>query len=99
MRAIVSRPTLLRDIRENNPTWFSASNKRFFGDRSYYGYYGVATGEPYLVRSTYAWTDMLGGKRTLHYRINKLSDKKEILDLVDDIFVTLDDVKKWLRNN
>ena len=100
MKPIVSSIPLLRKIREANEGWFSPSNKRFFNDRSYYGYYGGTTGKSYLVRSTYAWTDMFGQKPRLHYRINELNQETEkIGNLIDTEFETLEDVKEWLKLN
>jgi hypothetical protein len=91
---------LLRKIRQANVEWFSPSNKRFFKDRSYYGYYGGKTGKSYLVRSTYAWTDMFGEKPRLHYRIDTLNQEtEEIGELIDIEFKTLDDAREWLKDN
>lgn len=94
-----SKP-LLRAIKEANPTWFSKENKRFFNDVEYKAYYGKATGKAYLVRSTYAWTDMLGEPRKLHWRINNLNqDTLEIEPLNDDVFGDIFEVKAWLREH
>jgi hypothetical protein len=100
MRPIVQSIPLLRKIRQANEHWFTPDNKRFFKDRSYYGYYGGTTGKSYLVQSTYAWTDMFGEKPRLHYRIHTLNqDTEEIGNLLDTEFKTLDDIKSWLREN
>ena len=94
-----SKP-LLRAIKEAQPDWFSRENKRFFNDVSYRGYYGKKTGNPYLVRSTYAWTDMFDHPRRLHFRINQLNpDTKKILDLLNQEFANIFEVKAWLRDN
>ena len=99
MKVVLSKP-LLRKIREAQPDWFSRGNKRFFNDVEYKGYYGKATGKAYLVRSTYAWTDMLGGTKRLHYRINELDqDTLKIKRLIDDEFSNIYDVKDWLKVN
>ncbi len=91
---------LLRQIKEANGQWFSRGNKRFFGDVSYKAYYGKKSGNPYLVRATYAWSDMFGRPKILHYRVNKVnSDTKEIESLTDDTFNDIFAVKAWLRNN
>ena len=89
----------LSDVRAAQPEWFSRKNKRFFGDVSYKVLHSKKTGEPYLVRGTYAWTDMFGSPRRLHYRINPLDDKLDIRPLVDVIFADLWEVKRWLREN
>lgn len=91
---------LLRVIREANPDWFSRGNKRFFGDVEYRGYYGKATGKAYLVRSTYAWSDMFGEPRRLHYKINNLNqDTLDIGPLIDEEFRDIFEVKAWLREH
>lgn len=90
--------TLLQDIKAANEGWFSRSNKRFFNDVSYKAYYGKITGKAYLVRSTYAWSDMFDRPRVLHYRINTINqDTLEIDPLIDDIFKSIFEVKAWLR--
>ena len=99
MRLAQSKP-LIRAIREANPNWFSRSNKRFFHDVSYRAYYGKATGKAYLVRSTYAWTDMLEEPKRLHWRINAVSqDTLRIVGLLDDTFNDIFAVKAWLREH
>ena len=52
--------------------WFDRGNKRFFNDVEYRGYYGKATGKAYLARSTYKFSDMFGGPKTLSWCINEL---------------------------
>ena len=90
----------MRAIKESNEGWFSPQNKRFFNDISYRAYYGKATGKAYLVRSTYAWTDMLGEPRKLHWRVNNLNqDTLKIEPLIDDIFDDIFEVKAWLREH
>lgn len=99
MRRTASKP-LLRVLRESNQQWFAKGNKQFFGDRQYWGYYGGASGNPYLLRSTYAWTDMFDQPRRLHYRINKVEPNTyEILDLIDDEFNTIELAKMWVKLN
>ncbi len=87
----------LAAVRARQPEWFSPQNKRFFGDVSYRVLYGKLTGQPYLVRATYAWTDMFGGPRRLHYRINELADDLTIGSLFDEQFVSIQIVKDWLK--
>ena len=87
----------LGNVKDRQPEWFSRKNKRFFGDVSYRILYGKATGNPYLVRSTYAFTDMFDQPRTLHYRVNKLADDLEISDLLDEVFPNLPAVKRWMK--
>ena len=96
----IQNKPLLRTIKAAQPKWFSAENKRFFNDRSYYGVYGKETGKAYLLRSTYAWTDMFGQTPTLHYRIDEIDQEThKILSLIDDVFNSLDDAKRWLNSH
>ncbi len=91
---------LLRVIKEAQPEWFSDGNKRFFGDVTYRAYYGQKSGNPYLAICTYAFTDMLGGKSQLHWRIKTINpDTHKIGKLLDDVFPDIYAVKHWLREN
>lgn len=83
------------DVKAANPGWFSRGNKRFFNDVSYrvVNYRGKA----YLARSTYGWTDMGGGKKRLHWRLNPLSGKLEIQPLVDREFSGMEDIRDWIK--
>ena len=91
---------LLRQIKEANQDWFSRGNKRFFNDVSYRAYYGKKTGKAYLARSTYAWTDMFGEPKRLHWRLNNVNqDTLEIESLLDQEFKDIFEVKAWLRDN
>ena len=95
MRQPQNKPAL-REVKARQPGWFSLANKRFFNDREYFVYYSFS-GQPYLVRSTYAWSDMFGQPKTLKYKINELADDWEIRPLVDEDFKDLEAVKFWLR--
>lgn len=86
-------------IQHGNGDWFSRKNKRFFGDVSYKVLHGRATKKPYLVRSTFAWPDMFGGNKTLHYRINEIRDDNTIGSLLDQRFVDIESVKEWMKIN
>ncbi|KKM22268.1 hypothetical protein LCGC14_1627010 [marine sediment metagenome] len=90
----------LTQVKEANPQWFTRGNKRFFGDVSYRVQHGKVSGAPFLLRSTYAWTDMFGRKRTLHYRINPLHpDTREIQPLIDETFLNIWAAKAWLQEH
>ncbi len=109
-------PTLkltMSDLRSALPKWFSPENKRFFGDVSYKVLKGQSK-KLYLIRSTYAWSDMFGQPKTLHYRINPIevktiddrpdaaiidSDHIKIGQLIDTTFNDMDEVKNWLNEN
>ena len=90
---------LLEQIKDANEQWFAPGNKRFFNDVSYQAYYGKKTRNPYLVRSTYAWTDMFGKPPRLHWRINNINaDTLHIENLVDREFKDMEEVKDWLED-
>jgi len=86
----------LSDVKQANDGWFSLKNKRFFNDIDYRVLHGK-DGEPYLVRSTYQWSDMFGGAKTVYWRINPLSSELKIMPLVNTQFNSLDSVKDWLK--
>lgn len=88
----------LKQVEDCNCRWFAKGNKQFFGDRSY-SVRMSKNGKPYLIRSTYAWTDMFGGVKKLHYRINFIGANLKIGSLVDEIFDTRSEVNTWLTNN
>jgi len=97
---IVKNVPLLRQIRAAQPDWFCQGNKRFFNDVEYRAYYGKKTGDPFMVRSTYAWTDMLGSPKRLHWRINSVNKETlKIEHLIDGEFRDLDAVKDWLAEH
>jgi len=101
---IANNKYMLKKLIADNSDWFSKGNKRFFNDSQYFFMYSGA-GNRYLVRSTYAWSDMFGQPARLHYRINTITEKQDNPDilqvgsLLDDEFKTLDDVKNWLKQN
>jgi hypothetical protein len=88
----------MSQVRAAQPEWFSRKNKRFFGDVGYKVLTGKQSRKPYLVRSTFAWTDMFGQPRTLHYRVNTLdTETLHIGGLVDKNFRDMDSLREWLR--
>ena len=88
----------MREVRQANRTWFGDGNEKFFNDINYQIVHSVS-GKPYLARSTYAWTDMFGGKRKFHWRLNPIDDVLKIRPLIDDVFSDLDAVERWLEDN
>jgi hypothetical protein len=88
--------TTLSDVRAAQPEWFSRKNKRFFNDVSYKVLYGKVSHRPFLVRSTYQWSDMFGQTPRLRYRVNEIESNLEIGNLLDQEFVSLDEVKDFL---
>lgn len=94
----------LQEIINKQPEWFNKGNRKFFGDRSYWLRYSNK-GNRYLVRSTYAWTDMFGSKKTLYYCINNINNDLTISGFVEDSnflhirFENMEDVNKWLKEN
>lgn len=91
--------SIMAQVRAANGNWFSRGNKKFFGDLNYRVLYGKATGERYLVRATEAWTDMFGGPKRVHYRVNRINDDLTIGKLLDNEFSSLPSVKEWLKSN
>jgi len=88
----------LEQVKKAQPKWFSVENKKFFHDVDYCILHGKSN-KPFLVRSTYAWTDMFGQKPRLHYRVNPLNEMLQIEPLIDDEFADIDDVEEWLKDN
>jgi hypothetical protein len=89
--------TTLSEVKARQPEWFSRKNKKFFGDVSYRILHGGVSKKPFLVRSTYAWSDMFGRPKTLHWKINRLKDDLEIGELLNQDFMGLELVKYFLR--
>ena len=96
---IVKGISLIQQIKDHNPHWFTPENKRFFNDIDYYGLWGKS-GKPYLVQYTNAWTDMFGGGTRPHYRVHRVNQEDgRIAELLDEEFKTMEDVKKWMEDN
>mgnify|MGYP001568120617 FL=1 len=91
--------SILQDVKAKQPGWFTSANKRFFQDCRYTIRYGKQSGRRFLLRSTYMWSDMFGGPKTLHYRLNTLKDDLEIGPLVDGAFSTRAEAMRWLREH
>ena len=91
--------TTLAEVQRAQMNWFDPQNKQLFGDVDYKILHSEKTGKPYLARSTYAWTDMFGKKKKLHWRLNPLDDMLKIRPLIDDVFDNLWAVKRWLKEN
>lgn len=100
----MSRVTL-SDVKAAQPQWFSRENKRFFGDLGYRVLHGKKSGRAYLVRSTCAWSDMLGKPKTCHFAINPIAEDLRIQPLVkaaDGLhkqFGSIDQVHDWMRSH
>lgn len=94
---LINPTTTMQAVREANEMWFSPKNKKFFQDVSYRVLHS-SSGQPYLVRSTYAWSDMFGGQKRLHWRINAIDRDLKIGTLLKKEFATLEDVKEWLQS-
>lgn len=90
----------LEEIQKAQPKWFSENNKRFFGDLRYFTGEGGVSKHTYLIRLTEAWTDMLGGERQKHYRVNPIDqDTLKIEPVLDIIFPVKQAVSDWLKEN
>jgi hypothetical protein len=95
---VANNKFMLRQLKTANTDWFSKGNKSFFQDREYFYFYSLKTGQPYLGRSTYKFSDMFGQPKKLSYCLNELEETK-IGKLLDLEFETLNQVKSWLSNN
>ena len=91
--------SILQDVKDKQPGWFTPANKRFFQDCRYAVRYGKHSGERFLLRSTYMWSDMFGRPKTLHYRLNCLEDDLAIGPLVEEVFLTRAQAMAWLREH
>lgn len=88
---------LLSRIAQAQPKWFSVENMRFFNDLKYWAMKS-ASGKIFLVRETYAWTDMFDRPPRLHFRVNEVNATTlKIGGLVEQEFKTMDDVAEWLE--
>ena len=89
----------MSDVRNAQPNWFSRKNKRFFGDIQYWTLLG-ASGKPYLLRSTFMWSDMFGRPKTVCYRVSNINPETLQIDgLIDDIFRSREDAKEWIKEH
>ena len=87
--------TDLTDVVHANPRWFTNEQRVFFSDVHYW--LRRKRGTLYLERSTYAWSDMFGGPKRLHYRLNIIDpDTLAVGSLVGPEFATRDEVSSWL---
>lgn len=97
-----AQPVRMADVRAANPTWFSRSYRRFFGDCSY-KLLTAKNGQKYLVRLSAAWSDMFDGVKKYRYYLNPIKPDLSIDCLVESegglpkAFRDLDEVKEWLR--
>jgi hypothetical protein len=89
----------MAEVKAANGDWFSRGNKRFFGDIQYWVLQG-RSGKPYLLRSTYMWSDMFGQPKRVSYRVTEIeADTLKIGGLIDDIFKTREDAKDWIKEH
>lgn len=89
----------LNQVKIAQPKWFSSENKHFFNDIKYQVVQTV-NGQVYLLRSTYAFTDMFGQPKKAHYRLNPINSETHKIELlIDTIFVNIFAVEEWLKNN
>ena len=101
---ITNNKFMLKKLISDNHDWFSKINKRFFNDRQYFFMYSGA-GNRYMVRSTFAWSDMFGQPARLHYKINTIKNDQNdsyilrVGNLLDNEFKNMSDVKNWLKQN
>ena len=88
----------LTNVKEANPGWFSALNKRLFGDLSYTVLTGKMTGYIFLIRKTQRWSDMFNQEPRVFFKINPLDQVTlDIRLMLDDEFKNMDQVKNFLK--
>jgi len=87
----------LSDVRAAQPEWFSRKNKRFFNDINYRVLHGKTSHKPFLVRSTYQWSDMFGQTPRVSWRVNELNEDLSIGKLWDKQYRSLEEVKDVLN--
>lgn len=91
--------TTLDAVTRANSEWFAPGNKAFFNDLDYQ-VERSKSGDLYLLRSTYGWSDMFGGRRVKTFRLNLIDSKTlKIGKLTDDIFKSEADALDWLDEN
>ena len=89
----------LNQVKHANKRWFAPDAVKFLGDVEYWILHSHSK-KAYLIRSTYAWSDMFSQAKRLHYRINAIDQSTlKVLSLVDNIFDNIQDAKQWLREN
>ena len=91
--------TTLQKVKLANKGWFSRKNKQFFGDISYRVLHGKESKKPYLVRSTFQWSDMFGNEKEVYWRVNNINECLGMGSLTDKVFTSLESVKIWLQDN
>jgi hypothetical protein len=70
---------------------------RIFNDLEYWAVMS-ASGKIFLVRETYAWTDMFNRPKRLHFRVNEVrADTLQIGNLEDQEFRNMNCVIEWLE--
>jgi hypothetical protein len=85
----------LNDVIRKNPRWFDGREMKIAGDVNYW--LRRKRDRLYLLRSTYAFTDMLGGRKRLHYRLNRIDpDTLKVGSLVGPEFANTQEVGAWL---
>jgi hypothetical protein len=85
----------ISELKLAHPRYFAKGNAKFFGDVGYRILHSKH-GAPYMVRKTYAFTDMFDGVRKPHWRVNPIGANLAILPLVGESFDSLQAVKAWL---
>ena len=86
----------IAEVRNANPTWFSAADREFFGDFDYRILH-TKMGKPFLVRRTAMWSDMFGLTGKVVWKLNQINQDLTLGFFVDEEFKTLDEVKQWLK--
>jgi hypothetical protein len=91
--------TTISQVRTANPRWFDYGNKQFFNDISY-RLLRAKSGQHYVVRNTYKWSDMFGRPKQEIWVVNPVDPNTlKIQGNIDIDFRQLSDVKEWLRSH
>ena len=87
----------LSELKQANPMWFSKGAKKFAGDVQYWVRKG-SNGFDYLLRSTYAFSDMFSGRKVLHYRLNQINPiTKKVGSLIEKSFNSRESAVNYLK--
>ena len=86
----------IAEVRKANRIWFTRANQIFFDEYDYRVLHS-AQRQPYLIRQTSMWSDMLGEKRKYYYKLNFIEPDLSIGKLIQKDFHSLNEVKAWLK--
>jgi|GEM_PF-6640238 hypothetical protein len=85
----------LSEVKSNNKKWFSVGNQIFSQDESYE--VQDIKGKPYLIRSTYGFSDMFDRPKVLQWAANPIDPVTYEIGSVTDLFKTKRDLIRFLE--